>query len=165
MRVTRALTAIGLALLVSMGVACAQATADARFTLLAHSTLLSVDAARLTPDTLTLRLRRTDGQAVAGPVELAVTAQGRNLPVTANTDGTWSVALKDLGGKPAGKLDLVIGHDGIRELLSGTAVAPAAGTATTAVPGLLGSHKQLAWWILNIAIVLIAAIAISRRMS
>jgi hypothetical protein len=26
-------------------------------------------------------------------------------------------------------------------------------------------HKQLAWWILNIAIVLIAAIAISRRMS
>jgi hypothetical protein len=27
------------------------------------------------------------------------------------------------------------------------------------------SHKQLAWWILNIVIVLIAAIAISRRMS
>jgi hypothetical protein len=27
------------------------------------------------------------------------------------------------------------------------------------------SHKQLFWWILNIAIVAIAAIAISRRMS
>jgi hypothetical protein len=27
------------------------------------------------------------------------------------------------------------------------------------------SHKQLFWWLLNIAIVAIAAIAISRRMS
>ena len=33
------------------------------------------------------------------------------------------------------------------------------------VAHLLGDHKQLAWWILNIAIVLIAAIAISRRLS
>jgi hypothetical protein len=165
MHVTRALTAMGLTLLTATGVACAQAPADARFTPLARSTLLSVDAARLTPDTLTLRLRHTDGQAVAAPVELGVTAQGRNLPVTANTDGTWNVALKDSGGKPAGKLDLVIGHDGIRELLSGTVAAPAAGPATTTAPGLLGNHKQLAWWILNIAIVLIAAIAISRRMS
>ena len=163
MRVTRPLTAIGLTLLI--GIACAQAPADARFTPLAHSKLVSVDAAMLAPEVLTLRLRHADGQAVAAPVEIAVSAQGRNLPVTANTDGTWSVALKDLAGKPAGELDLVIGHDGIRELLSGTLAAPAAGAATTTAPGLLGSHKQLAWWILNIAIVLIAAIAISRRMS
>ena len=156
---------MGLALLTATGVVCAQASADARYTPLAHSSLVSVDAAMLAPDTLTLRLRHTDGQPVAAPVELGVTAQGRNLPVTANTDGTWSVALKDLGGKPAGKLDLVIGHDGIRELLSGTAATPAAGTATSAAPGLLANHKQLAWWILNIAIVLSAAIAISRRMS
>ena len=46
------------------------------------------------------------------------------------------------------------------------APAPAAPVAATnAAAGLLGSHKQLAWWILNIAIVLIAALAISRRMS
>ena len=162
---TRPLTAIAITLFSGLGVACAQAPADARFTPLAHSALVSVDAAMLAPDTLTLRIRHPGGQAVAAPVEVAVTAQGRNLPVTANTDGTWTVALKDSGGKPPAKLDLVIGHDGIRELLSGTAAAPASGTATATATGLLGNHKQLAWWILNIAIVLIAAIAISRRLS
>jgi hypothetical protein len=163
--VRRLLTAIAITLLTGMGVARAQAPADARFTPLAHSTLVSVEAAMPAPDTLTLRIRHPGGQPVTAPVEVAVTAQGRNLPVTANTDGTWSVALKDSGGKPAGKLDLVISHDGIRELLSGTAAAPASATAPATAPGLLGNHKQLAWWILNIAIVLIAAIAISRRMS
>jgi hypothetical protein len=163
--VSRPLAAIAITLLIGMGAARAQAPADARFTPFAHSTLVSVDAARLAPDTLALRIRYTGGQPVAAPVEVAVTAQGRNLPVTANTDGTWSVALKDLDGKPAGRLDLVIGHDGIHELLSGTAAAPAAATAPATATGLLGNHKQLAWWILNIAIVLIAAIAISRRMS
>jgi hypothetical protein len=163
--VTRPLTAIAITLLTGLGVACAQAPADARFTPLAHSALVSVDAAMLAPDTLTLRIRHPGGQPVAAPVGVAVTAQGRNLPVTANTDGTWTVALKDSGGKPAARLDLVIGHDGIRELLSGTAAAPASGTATATATGLLGNHKQVAWWILNIAIVLIAAIAISRRMS
>jgi hypothetical protein len=156
---------MAISLLTCLGVAGAQAPADARFTPLAHSALVSVDAAMLAPDTLTLRIRQPGGQAVAAPVEVAVTAQGRNLPVTANTDGTWTVVLKDSGGKPPAKLDLVIGHDGIRELLSGTAAAPASGTATATATGLLGNHKQLAWWILNIAIVLIAAIAISRRMS
>lgn len=162
---TRYLGAIAVAALTGTGLACAQAPADARFTPLAYSALVSVDAAAPAPDRLTLRIRHTGGQAVVSPVEVEVAAQGHNLPVTANTDGTWTVALKDLGGKPPGKLDLVIGHDGIRELLSGTAAAPASGTATVAPTGLLGNHKQLAWWILNIAIVLIAAIAISRRMS
>ena len=42
----------------------------------------------------------------------------------------------------------------------------APGPATSgAASALSASHKQLAWWILNIVIVLIAVIAISRRMS
>jgi hypothetical protein len=162
--VTRYLAALVIAALTATGLACAQAAAEPLFQPLAHSTLISVDAAAPAPDTLTLRIRHADQTPVTA-VQLAVTTQGRSLPATPNPDGTWSVTLKNLGGKPPGKLDLTIGHEGIRELLSGTLAPPAAGTAAAAASGLMRDHKQLAWWILNIAIVLIAAIAISRRMS
>jgi len=59
----------------------------------------------------------------------------------------------------------VVAHDGIREVLDGTVAAAAAAPAAAGGGGLLRDHKQLAWWILNIAIVLIAVMAISRRMS
>jgi hypothetical protein len=163
--VTRYLAALVIAALAAAGLACAQAAAEPLFQPLAHSALISVEAAAPAPDTLTLRIRHTADQTPVTPEQLAVTTQGRSLPATPNPDGTWSVALKNLGGKPPGKLDLTIGHEGIRELLSGTMAPPAAGTAAAAASGLVRDHKQLAWWILNIAIVLIAAIAISRRMS
>jgi hypothetical protein len=156
---------MAVAALAGAAAAPTQTPVDARFAPLAHSALVSVEAATLVPDTLTLRIRRTAGETALAPVQLEATAQGRNLRVTANADGTWTVALKDPSGKPPGRLDLVISHDGIRELLTGTLAAPAASTATASAAGLLRDHKQMAWWILNIAIVLIAAIAISRRMS
>jgi hypothetical protein len=161
----RRLVTIAITVFTAMGPAGAHAPVDARFAPFAHSALVSVEAATLAPDTLTLRIRRTAGETALAAVQVEATAQSRTLPVTANTDGTWTVALKDAGDKPSGKLDLVISHDGIRELLTGTLIAPAAGTATASAAGLLRDHKQMAWWILNIAIVLIAAIAISRRMS
>jgi hypothetical protein len=163
--VTRRLVAILIAVSTATGLAGAQTPVDARFAPYAHSALVSVEAATLAPDSLTLRIRRTAGAAAVAPLQVAATVQGRDLPVTANTDGTWTVTLKDLRGKPPGELDLLISHDGIRELLTGTLTAPTAGTASASAAGLLRDHKQLAWWILNIAIVLIAAIAISRRMS
>ena len=52
-----------------------------------------------------------------------------------------------------------MGHDGIREIVAGK-VAVAEGVSAD---GLLRDHKQVAWWILNIVIVLVAAIALSRR--
>jgi hypothetical protein len=164
MKRVQRLAAIAITIFTATGLAGAQAPVDARFTPYAHSALVSVEAATLAPDTLTLRIRRTPGETAVAPLQVAATAQGRNLPVTANTDGTWTVVLKDLRGKPQGELDLLISHDGIRELLTGTLTAPTAGTASTSAAGLLRDHKQMAWWILNIAIVLIAAIAISRRM-
>lgn len=163
--VTRLLAALTLIVLTGMGTGRAAAPADEHFLPLAHSAQLTVDAAMLAPDALTLRIRHTADQSALAPAsQIEARAQGRRLGVTANPDGTWSVALKELGGKPPGTLDLVIGHDGIRELLSGTLTPPAAGAAGAAA-SLVRDHKQLAWWILNIAIVLIAAIAISRRMS
>jgi hypothetical protein len=49
-------------------------------------------------------------------------------------------------------------------VLDGT-IATAAAAAPAAAGGPLHAHQQLLWWILNITIVFIAAIAISRRMS
>jgi hypothetical protein len=163
--VRRRLTALLVAALIASGMACAQAPTQPLFLPLAHSALISVDAAASAPETLTLRIRHTADQTPVTAVQLEVAAQGRSLPATPNPDGSWNVALKNLGSKPPGKLDLTIDHEGIREVLSGTPVPPAAGTAAAAASGLVRDHKQLAWWILNIAIVLIAAIAISRRMS
>lgn len=159
------LAALLIAALGATGAVCAQAAPEPLYQPLAHSALISVDAAAPAPDTLTLRIRHTANQTPVSPAQLAITTQGLSLPVTANPDGTWSVALQSLGGRPPGRLDLTIGHEGIQELLSGTMAAPAAGAAAGNASSLVRDHKQLAWWILNIAIVLIAAIAISRRMS
>ena len=82
-------------------------------------------------------------------------------------DGSWFVLLSHVAITDD-QLEVVVAHDGIREALSGrvtvAAGAPGARNASGA-PSVLRDHKQLAWWILNITIVLIAAIAISRRLS
>jgi len=75
-------------------------------------------------------------------------------------------------------LEVVVAHDGIREVLSARFLAPGttagAGASGSSSSGAVNSrgaaslwrdHKQMAWWVLNITVVLIAAIAISRRMS
>jgi hypothetical protein len=136
---------------------------------LAHSALLTVEAAPA-PGGLALRVRRTSGQAPLVVDDLAVTLDGRSEPATARPDGSWFAA-RPAGVQDAGKtLEVTVGHDGIHEMLSGR-LAPSAGSGGTAPApagggGLIsGSHKQLFWWILNIAIVAIAAIAISRRTS
>jgi hypothetical protein len=101
--------------------------------------------------------------------DLAVTIDGRSQPATLRPDGTWFVP-HPAGAQDGGKsLQITVGHDGIHEVLSGriTMAANTSGSAASGAASVLSSssHKQLAWWILNIVIVLIAAIAISRRMS
>jgi hypothetical protein len=55
-------------------------------------------------------------------------------------------------------------HDGVSEILNAHIALVAAQPA--AAPGVLaGAHRQIVWWILNIAIVLIAALVIARRTS
>jgi len=134
---------------------------------LARSALLAVDAAPAAGG-LILQVRRTAGQAPLVVNDLTVTIDGRSARASARADGSWFVP-RPAGAKDAGKtIEVSVGHDGIHEVLSGQ-LAPAAGAAAAAPSGtsssLSSSRKQLAWWILNIAIVLIAAIAISRRMS
>jgi hypothetical protein len=133
---------------------------------LAHSALLAVEAAPAAGG-LVLRVRRAAGETPLQVSDVAVTIDGRSEPAALRADGTWFVP-RPAGGNDAGKtLEVTVGHDGIHEVLSGRlAAAGATGPATSgAASALSSSHKQLAWWILNIVIVLIAVIAISRRMS
>jgi hypothetical protein len=134
---------------------------------LAHSALLAVDAAPAAGG-LALRVRRAGGETPLQVSDVAVKIDGRSEPARLQSDGTWLVP-RPAGAKDAGKtLEVTIGHDGIHEVLSGrlAAAASAPGSVTSgAASALSSSHKQLAWWILNIVIVMIAAIAISRRMS
>jgi hypothetical protein len=118
---------------------------------------------------LTLRARPT----AAGPLNISamsITLDGASAPATRQGDGSWYAPLPPAaaGGMPAtgpGKLEILVVHDGIREVLNGRLHSAPVAAAAPAGGGLLRDHKQLSWWILNIAIVLIAAIAIARRTS
>lgn len=152
--------------------ACALGSADAQpapppLPPLAHSAILAVDAAR-TAGGLVLRVRRATDQTPLVVNDLAVMIDGKSEPATARPDGSWFVP-RPAGAQDVGQtIEVTVGHDGIHEVLSGR-LAPSGGASAAPPSGaarlISGSHKQLFWWILNIAIVLIAAIAISRRVS
>jgi hypothetical protein len=158
-----ALTAGALACVVP---ALADSPAGAAFAPVGHSALVTVDGV-VASDTLVLRVLRTaDRQPLAG-AELTVSVDGRSVPVTRAPAGTWEVPMRDLPTKPPGSFSVVVAHDGLREVLDGR--LPGGGTAPppshsgNAASALI--HKQMAWWILNVVIVLIGVIAVSRRMS
>jgi hypothetical protein len=133
---------------------------------LAHSALLAVDAAAETGG-VTLRVRRAEGTAPLLVSEVAVTIDNQTHPASERPDGSWFLS-RPQGARDTGKtIEVTVAHDGIHEVLSGR-LAAAAGSAAArpgATPAISSSRKQLIWWILNIAIVAIAAIAISRRTS
>jgi len=166
MKRVKRLLAMSAGALVCGALAWADSPSGSAFTPLAHSALVTVEGV-MAADTLVLRVRRTADQQPLAGAELTVTAEGRSIPVAARPEGTWGVPAKDLPRAP-GKLSIEVSHDGVREVLeaqlpgAGAPAAPAAqsgGVASTLI------HKQMAWWILNILIVLIGVIAVSRRMS
>jgi hypothetical protein len=53
----------------------------------------------------------------------------------------------------------VVSHNGIRELLTGTVSV----RQQQSILDMMESHGMSAWWVLNIAVVLIAVLIISRR--
>ena len=132
--------------------------------LISRSALLVVEGTAA-PESLLLKIRRAHDGSLITSGAVTVTVDGKNEAVTHDNAGTYEVPIDDLRGdgsnEAAKDVDIVVAHDGIREILSGKVAVPEAPSGR----GLLGDHKQLAWWILNIAVVLIAAIAISRRKS
>ncbi len=145
----------------------AEPTAPATLAPLARSALLAVEAATGAGG-VTLRVRRASGDTPLVVSDVAVRIDDRSEPATARPDGSWFLP-RPGGAEDAGKtIEVTVGHDGIHEVLSGrlpsTSAAPGPGGAAARTV-VSSSRKQLLWWVLNIAIVAIAAIAISRRMS
>jgi hypothetical protein len=137
----------------------------APLTPVAHSVLVTLEAGPAAAG-LVLRLRHTADQTLLSVTDLTVSLDGRSELAMRREDGSWFVPLSD--AITDAQLEVVVAHDGIREILSGRITIPGArGSARNAggTASVLRDHKQMAWWILNIAIVLIAAIAISRRLS
>jgi hypothetical protein len=142
-------------------------SAAAPLTPVAHSALVTLEAGPAAAG-LVLRLRHTADQTPLSVTDLTVSVDGRSELAMRREDGSWFVPLSN-AAITDDQLEVVVAHDGIREVLSGRISVPgaASGSARNAsgAASVLGDHKQMAWWILNITIVLIAAIAISRRLS
>lgn len=135
------------------------AAAPQSFATLGRSAQVVMQGER-TANGLAVRFARPDGAALAVSA-VSASVDGRHLNGTREADGSWG-----FGPLPAGdgRLEVIVDHDGIRELLSGS--LPGSSAAAAAAPaGMARDHKQLLWWILNIGIVLIAVLAVSRRMS
>jgi hypothetical protein len=128
---------------------------------LAHSAALTLEGASV-PGALILHVRPSATGSPVSVSDFAVSIDGQEMPATPRADGTWRVALPSRPAASEGKLDVAVTHDGIRELLTARIALPAPPAPEA---GGSGVHNQLLWWILNIAIVLIAALAISRRSS
>jgi hypothetical protein len=130
---------------------------------LAHSALLTLEGAAA-PGVLVLRVRSNTAGTALNVSDFQVSLDGRVLPVSARADGAWRAALPAEAAAGAGQLEVRVAHDGVSEILDARIKLPAA--AQAAPSGVLaGAHKQIIWWILNIGIVLIAALVISRRTS
>jgi hypothetical protein len=131
---------------------------------LTRSALLTLEGA-VAPGALLLRVRPNSAASPISVSDFQVALDGRALPVTARADGAWRVPLPAEALAGPGKLEVRVTHDGVTEVLD--AQVPLASAAAPAVPpGMLaGAHKQIVWWVLNIAIVLVAALVISRRTS
>lgn len=135
---------------------------------IAHSAQLTL-AGTTSAAGLTLQVRPANAAAPVAVTDVSVSFDGVTAPAVRQADGSWLAPLPHAPSGSSGQLDVFVVHDGIREILSGP-LPPAAGMSgpggASASPGTAGSgRKQLAWWVLNIAIVLIAVIAISRRLS
>lgn len=131
---------------------------------IAHSALLTVDGIA-TADTLQLQIRRVGDNSLVSSDDVTVTVDGKREPVSRGAGGGGYElpldALRGVGHDVGRDVEVVVAHDGIREILAGKVALTDAGPVANA----WRDHKQIAWWILNIVIVLIAAIAISRRKS
>lgn len=127
----------------------------------AHSALLVVDATR-TSDGFALHVKRAGNQQPFEGQDVKVAVDGKEQLITPQPEGTFLLSTQNLT-EGERRIDVTVGHDGIRETLTGTITIPKAGAAGGNNGLLSGSHGQLAWWILNVVIVLIAVIGISNR--
>jgi hypothetical protein len=127
-------------------------------TVVARSALLTLTAVP-SDHALALQVARISGhRLITGPGKVTATLDGHGVPLTAEPNGTYLLSTRDQSGGTQ-SLSVVVSHDGIRELLTGTVTLPRERSALS----LLQGHGMFAWWVLNIAVVLIAVLIIARR--
>ena len=154
-----AVTAVAIAMSVAAQAADEKAPPPARIDV-AHSAQVLIEATE-SDDSVALWIRRAADKKLVGSKDVTVSISGKPQAVTQRTDGSFTLPTDDLRGKEPKAVEIIVGHDGIREILTGQLPPAPQGSST----GILGSHNQLAWWIINIAVLLIGAIALSRRKS
>jgi hypothetical protein len=139
----------------------ANAPATAPTIPVAHSALLNINGT-VVPDGLILHILHASNQIPIDGRDVTVTVDGKNQPLTVEPEvGNFLLPTKDLG-EGEQQLDITVAHDGIREILTGKVALPKASGVTGTWTS---SRKQMAWWVLNIAVVLIAVLAFSKRSS
>jgi hypothetical protein len=126
----------------------------------AHSALLTIYGVP-TADGLALHVQHAGNQIPIDGRDVTVSVDGKNQPVTAEPEGTFLLPTKDLSGDGERELEIIVAHDGIREILSGKVTLPKVGSTLD----LWRDHKMMAWWVLNVGVVLVAVMAFSRRSS
>lgn len=127
-------------------------------TIVASSALLTLTAAPA-DQALSLQVFRTsDHRIIAGPGNVMATIDGHSVPLEPHADGTYLLSTSGQSGG-AHALGVVVSHDGIREILTGTVSLPQQRNLFESIQ----SHGMSAWWVLNIVVVLIAVVIISRR--
>ena len=126
----------------------------------AHSALLTINATP-TPEGLALHILHAGNQIPIDGRDVTISVDGKSQPLTVEPEGTFLLATKDLSSDGPQQLDITVAHDGIREILTGKVTLPKA----TITADLWRDHKQMAWWVLNIGIVMIAVLAFSKRSS
>lgn len=127
-------------------------------TVVASSALLTLTAAPSDHSLALQVVRASDHQPIVGPGHVTVTLDGHSVPVVVQPNGTYVISTRDESGGTH-SLGVAVSHDGIQELLTGTVSVPQQQGLFDVIEG----HGMSAWWVLNIAVVLIAVLIISRR--
>ena len=124
---------------------------------IASSSMLVLDATVHAHD-IVLRVARTaDHTPIEGAGNVTAQIGGRPVPLVAHGD-TYVLSTHGLKSG-AQSLQVVVAHDGIHELLSGTVTLPKHPDRLA----VLERHGYGAWWVLNIVVLLLAARLIMRR--
>lgn len=133
--------------------------AHAATTVVARSSQLRLDAEIGAKNAVLYVVRRNDHTPIDGAGRVTADINGHPLPLRPDGAG-YAFSLAGLSAGPQ-RLQVVVTHNGIHELLTGTIRLPKR-TARGAF-ALLEQHGYGAWWILNIVVLLLAARLIMRR--
>lgn len=126
---------------------------------LAQSALLIVHAS-IHGDWLSLNIQRAANDSAVVTKDVSVSVGGHKVQVTGLGNGIYTIPVRQLGSGKQADLDIIVGHDGIREILSGKLTLAAVSTPSSSI---LGKHTEMLWWVLNIGVVSAAAVFLSKR--